>query len=49
MIDPNTDEFVYNISTQPCSGNRLRSLDSTSTGNYPNDNLPVDDAKKILD
>ena len=49
MIDPTTDQFIYNLGTQPCTGTILRGLGTSLLPDQPMDDLKVDDVKKILD
>lgn len=49
MINLDTDEFTYSISTQPCAGTILRGLGASTYPNQPKDDLPVDQAHSLID
>lgn len=48
-IDLNTDEFVYNLGTQPCVGTILRGLGKSTYPDQAGDDLKVDEAQALLD
>lgn len=48
-IDPNTGDFIYNLSTSPCQATILKGLGNSVIEDNPNDDWALDDRLSILD